>query len=172
MQYKGSFQNMRRVTGLEVLSLFFLHLLGVYPRVHLESQRQPLSPEMREQCRRMESYSKQARLIGREHFKTEDDVKAFLSGKFHELDRLKSSRDKCYNRLRRCSDPEKISEIKAERDGLTAKTAACRKDIATAEDILEHTQRVRELIRIEMQTRAKLYPPAKQKMSTERGNIR
>lgn len=172
MQYKGSFQNMCKVTGLEVLFLFFLHLLGVYPREHSTPQRQPLSPEMREQCRKMESYSKQARLIGRKHFKTEDDVKAFLSGKYHELDALKSARDKCYNRLRRCSDPKKSFEIKAERDGLTAKMAACRKDIASAENILEHTQRIRELIRIEMQTRAELYPPAKQKMKTERGNIR
>ena len=57
------------------------HLLGLIPK---RENYKPLSPEMREEVRKMERYSKEIRLIVTEKIKTVEDVKAI----FHKLKKI------------------------------------------------------------------------------------
>jgi len=85
--------------------------------------RKPLSPELREECRRLDAYSRQTRLLCREKLDTVENVQTFIDGRKNELDRLQAARQKCYNRLRRCDDGAESAATKAGRDKLTAAMA-------------------------------------------------
>ncbi len=60
VQYKGSFKSARKITGLRAQYLYYCYRLGVFPK---KRPQKPLSPEMREACRKLERYSRQVRLV-------------------------------------------------------------------------------------------------------------
>ena len=147
----GSFSTMKRIGGLRGLYLHYCYCLGIIPK---HSGHKPLSPELREECRRLDAYNRQTRLLCREKLDTVEDVQTFINGRKDELDHLQSARQKCYNRLRRCDDGAEIATIKAERDKLTAAMALCRRDIKTADEILARSDQLKENLNLEreMQT--------------------
>ena len=118
------------------------------------SKHRPLSPELREECRRLDTISRQAQLICREKLDTTEAVADFISGKQAEMKELGAARQKCYNRLRRCDDGTEIAQIKAQRDCLTAAMAVCRKDIKTAESVLARSDRLKENLKLEQEMQA------------------
>ena len=112
---QGSLATAKKINGLRGFYLVYLFRLGAYPK---QNYRRPLSPEMRDECRRLDEISRQVRLICKENFKTTDDVKAFIEKKNDVLTTLDAERNNCYNKLRRCDDPALISEIKKHRDDI------------------------------------------------------
>ncbi len=152
LQLKVSFSTVKKIGGFRGLYLHYCYCLGILPegRGH-----RPLSPELREECRRLDSISRQAQLICREKLDTRQDVEDFINEKQAEIKELGAARQKCYNRLRRCHDGAKIARIKAQRDRLTEVMAVCRKDIKTAENVLSRSDRLKENLKLEqeMQTR-------------------
>lgn len=148
---KSSFREVKKISGFRYLYLCFCLFLGIIPK---NSSYKPLSPEMREACRRLDSYDRQTRLVCREKLDTVDDVTSFISRKQTEIKELGAARQKCYNRLRRCEDETEIAQIKANRDRLTAAIVACRKDIKTAEDVLSQCERMKENLKQEREMQA------------------
>ena len=120
--------------------------LGAYPK---QNYRRPLSPEMREECRRLDEISRQVRLICKENFKTTDDVKAFIEKKNDALTLLNAERNKCYNKLKRCEDPALISEIKNHRDDITSAMSELRRGKKTAEKILARSETIHRNLQAE-----------------------
>lgn len=125
--------------------------MGILPK---GSKHRPLSPELREECRRLDAISRQAQLICREKLDTVEAVADFIGGKRAEIKELGAARQKCYNRLRRCDDGVEIAQIKAQRYRLTAAMAVCRKDIKTAESILSRSDRLKENLKLEQEMQA------------------
>ena len=138
----------RRIGGLKGLYYHYCYLLGYLPR---GTKRKPLSPEMREAWRRLDRTSQQIRLISKYGFKNLDDVTSFISRTYSVMESIKADRNRIYNRLRRCNDPETESQLKSQRDECTAKLAALRKELKTAEHILEDNPKIREEISKEQQ---------------------
>lgn len=134
---KGSLASAGRIGGLRGFYLHYCYLLGILPK---NSGRRPLSPQMREECRRMDEISRQTSLLCREGLNTAEDVQHFIDRKSGELDTLKGQRNGCYNRLRRCNDPTQIAEIKQTRDELTKQMGALRGEIKTAQGVLERSE--------------------------------
>lgn len=67
---------------------FYLHycyLLGILPK---NRGHRPLSPEMREEHRRLDEISRQTVLICREKLDTAEDVQAFIGQKGKEINEL------------------------------------------------------------------------------------
>lgn len=114
---KGPFSTVKKIGGFRGLYLHYCYCLGILPK---GSNRRPLSPELREECRRLDSISHQVQLICREKLNTAEDIMGFISGKRAEIKELGAARQKYYNRLRRCHDGVGIARIKAQRDWLTA----------------------------------------------------
>ena len=71
----GSLTNIRKVTGLRALYFYYCYLLGYLPK---KKQHKPLSPEMRQACRKLDRYSQEIRLICREKLDNFDDVHNFI----------------------------------------------------------------------------------------------
>lgn len=137
---KGTFSPGEKVGGLRGLYLYYCYCLGILPK---NSRRKPISPEMREACRRLESIDRQTHLICREKLNTTADVESYLEHTQTRLDALQASRQTYYYRLRRCHDPKKITDIRTERDKLTASITRCRRDIKTAQAILTRSEKIK-----------------------------
>ena len=148
LRLNGSFSTVKKIGGFRGLYLHYCYCLGILPK---NSTHRPLSPEMREECRRLDAISRQTQLICREKLDIAEDVQLFIGKRQEELEYLQAGRQKCYNRLRRCDDGAEIARIKAERDRLTAAMALCRKDIKTARDVLARSDRLRENLKLEQE---------------------
>ena len=75
-KFKGNLKNIKKITGIDMLFIILFHLLGLIPK---RENHKPLSPEMRQEIRKMERYSNEIRLIVTEKIKTVDDVKSYIS---------------------------------------------------------------------------------------------
>lgn len=148
---RGNLKRAKKPGGLRGLYLHYCFLLGILPK---GSMRRPLSPEMREECRRLDELSHQAQLLCWEKLVTGDDVQRFVKTKQDELQTLTAVRSRCYNRLRRCDDPETVETVRRERSALTGQIAACRKDIRTAQVVLQRSAAMQRNVKIEQAMRA------------------
>ena len=70
-EYKGNLKNISKMSGIDVLFILLFHLLGLIPK---RENYKPLSPEMKQEVRKMQRYSNEIRLIVTEKLKTLDDV--------------------------------------------------------------------------------------------------
>ena len=151
LRLNGPFSTVKKIGGFRGLYLHYCYCLGILPK---NSTHTPLSPEMREECRRLDAISRQTQLICGEKLDTAEDVQNFIGKRQSDLEQLQTARQKCYNRLRRCDDGAEIVRIKAERERLTAAMALCRKDIKTAGDVLARSDRLRENWKLEQEMQA------------------
>lgn len=144
---KGSFRKAPKIKGFRALCLHYCYLLGIIPKKG--PRRKPLSPEAREALRRLEGIERMTRLVIREKLDTPEDVERFIQSQQEELASMTTERQQCYNRLRRCDDPEEIAQIKARRDRLTSSIKQCRLDLKTAQSISETAALVKRHIAAE-----------------------
>lgn len=142
----GSLTKTRKVTGLRALYFYYCYLLGYLPR---KKPHKPLSPEMRQACRKLDRYSQEIRLICRGKFDNLDDVHNFIDTSKQQICLLENERQHIYNKLRRCTAPDVKSELLSERDSYTSALKLLRKDIRTANNILTDSNEIKENIRAE-----------------------
>ena len=128
--------------------LLLFHLLGLLPK---RENYQPLSPEIKQEIRKMERYSNEIRLIVSEKLKTTEDVKSYISQTEKDIDNVTNLRQKYRNKLRNCTDDKLIEEYKEKRNECTTMLNKHRKNLKTANYILEDTPKVKEVIKIELQ---------------------
>ena len=147
-KYKGKFRNISKMSGIDVIFLLLFHLLGLIPK---RENYKPLSPEMKQEVRKMERYSNEIRLIVSEKIKTTEDVKNYISQTEKDIDNVTNVRQKYRNKLRNCKDDKLIKEYKEKRDECTTILNKYRKKLKTANYILEDTTKVKEVIKIERQ---------------------
>lgn len=147
-KYKGNLKDISKMSGIDILFILLFHLLGLMPK---RENYKPLSPEMKQEVRKMQRYSNEIRLIVTEKFKTLDDVKNYISQTEKDIESVTNLRQKYRNKLRNCADENLIKEYKAKRDECTTKLNKYRKNLKIANYILEDTPKVKEVIKIETQ---------------------
>lgn len=147
-KFKGNLKNIKKITGIDVLFIILFHLLGLIPK---RENYKPLSPEMRQEVRKMERYSNEIRLIVTEKIKTVDDVKSYISQAEKNIDKITNLRQKYRNKLRNCKDVSLIKEYKTKRDECTTILSTHRKNLKIANNILEDIQKVKAVVEIEKQ---------------------
>lgn len=144
--FKGSFTTVKKITGLKVLYLYYCYRLGYLPK---KKQHKPLSPEMKEAWRKIDRYSNQVRLIAKYELNDTVDVKQFISSNQEQIVLITNKRNQIYNKLRRCKDTGKISTLKFERDVCTKQLTKLRKEIKTANTILNDVDEMKKNIKAE-----------------------
>lgn len=158
--FKGSFATVKKVTGLKALYLYYCYRLGYLPK---KKQHKPLSPEMKEAWRKVDRYSNQIRLIAKYNLDDTDKVKQFINDNKEKIITIKNQRSQIYNKLRRCKDTDKISNLKFERDCCSAKLKRLRKEMKTANTILTDAEEIKMNIKAEMNIQHQRFAPTKQK---------
>ena len=131
-----------------MLFLLLFHLLGLLPK---RENYQPLSPEMKQEVRKMERCSNEIRLIVSEKLKTIDDVENYISQTEKDIEDVTNLRQKYRNKLRNCKDDKLIEKYKEKRNECTTMLNKYRKNLKIANFILEDIPKVKEVIKIEMQ---------------------
>ena len=76
LRLKGSFSTVKKIGGFRGLYLHYCYCLGILPK----GSRRPLSPDLREECRRLDAISRQTQLICQEKLDTRQDVADFIGG--------------------------------------------------------------------------------------------
>ena len=160
VRMKGSFGAVRKITGLRALYFRYCYLLGILPK---GNQRRPLSPEMREECRRLDRYSRQAQLVARHDLRDLSDVERFMERSRAESRLLTDYRKTLYRQIASCRTPAEKETLISKRNDCTAALAVLRKELKTAQGLLDDTPKIRENIRLEERMRQEVYPPNKQK---------
>ena len=130
---RGNLQSARKMTGLRALYLYYCYRLGVIPK---NSPKKPLSPEMKEACRKLKRYSEQVRLVCRHKLDTDADVQNFIRKTEDSMQSISAVRTGIYNKMRRCREPDEILSLKERRDQCTQQLAALRCDTRVAETVL------------------------------------
>lgn len=125
---------------------YYCYLLGYLPR---KKQHKPLSPEMRQACRKLDRYSQEIRLICREKLDNLDDVHNFIDTSKQQICLLENERQHIYNKLRRCTDPDVKSELLSKRDSYTSALKLFRNDVRTANNILADNKEIKKNIKVE-----------------------
>ena len=148
---QGSFKKAKKVTGFMALCYHYCYLLGVFDR-HKPKQ-QPLSPEMREACRKLDVYAKRIKVLAQYGLRTVPDVEAFIQVTGEKVTELTAQREKVRNRLRRCSDPEERKALTARRDRLTTQIKVLRDQNRTARDILAESGEMKRQLHVERDLR-------------------
>ena len=134
------------MSGIDVLFLLLFHLLGLLPK---RENYQPLSPEMKQEVRKMERYSNEIRLVVTQKLKTTEDVKSYITQTENDIEDITNLRRKYRNKLRNCTDDKLMQEYKEKRNECTTILNKYRKNLKTANYILEDTPKVKEVIKIE-----------------------
>ena len=147
-KYKGKFKEISKMKGIDILFLLLFHLLGLLPK---RENYQPLSPEMKQEISTMERYSNEIRIIVTEKLKTTEDVKSYISRTEKDIEDVTNLRQKYRNKLKNCTNDKLIEEYKEKRNNCTTILNKYRKNLKTANYILEDTPKVKEVIKIEMQ---------------------
>lgn len=144
--FKGSFATVKKVTGLKALYLYYCYRLGYLPK---KNQHKPLSPEMKQAWRKIDKISNQVRLISKYALNNTDDVQQLIDNNKEQVILITNQRDQIYNKLRRCKDTDKISNLKSERDCCSAKLKSLRTEIKTANTILNDVDEMKKNIKAE-----------------------
>jgi len=156
----GKFKDINKITGLEALFLLLYHLLGLIPK---QNVRKPLSPEMKQEVRKLDRYSNQVRLVSKEKLNTIEDVKNYISQIEKDIIDVTNVRQKYRNKLRNCTDNDLINVYKEKRDNCTTLLKDYRNRLKIANQIIEDNPKIKEVIKIERQTRNEEFQQIKPK---------
>ena len=157
---QGSFQNTKKITGFRALYLHYCYFLGLIPK---KRKRAPLSPELREACRRTQQLSQQLILVHQAQLHTQADVEQFLDAIVQNIQQLQSQRTHCYNHLRRCNDEEKRAALLQERNQCTTALLLLYQQRKIALRILDARDALRADLRAEQKLRQYLTHPVQQR---------
>lgn len=159
--FKGSFESVKKVTGLKALYLYYCYRLGYFPR---QNQHRPLSPEMKQAWRKIDKLSNQVRLISKYNLNDTNDVTQFITDNQEQIVLITNQRNQIYSKLRRCKNTDKISSLKSERDCCSAKLKKLRTKIKTADAILTDTDEMKKNIKAEMNIQRQRFAVSRAKL--------
>lgn len=96
----------------------------------------PKTPEMRFSQPKIIFMREQIDLAINEKLYSYADVERFIADTSLKMEQLKYERSKIYNKIRRCSEPEKLEELTKQCDQMTAELAKLRQKLKLAQRII------------------------------------
>ncbi len=150
---KGSFSNTKKISGIQAVFLIFGYLIGAYP-TQQEKRRKPLSPEMREACRRLDRFTKKTTLMSRYGLHTDKDVEQFIVSAEVKINELSKERRKFYDKTTRFVTEADKAVIRKESEGYTEKISILRKQLRTAHRIIDELPEMKKCISAERNMQA------------------
>ncbi len=113
----------------------------------------PLTPEMQEARRFLQTVSRQAVIMGREKLGTKEDVDAFLDRLEGKIVTLERRRKDLYNSIRRCTDEDKCTAVKGEIHRISAELKCYRREQSDMSNLLERSGVLAEQVQAEEKAR-------------------
>lgn len=136
----------RKVGGLKGLYLHYCYLLGYLPKYTRKPTR--VSPAIRDDVKKMDMISAEARLIEREHLTDINSLINFKESKVHEIEEKMSQRSNVMKVLRRKVGDEEKLQAREQANALKDEIQELRKEVRLAEHIEERSKDIEEKIKI------------------------
>lgn len=129
MTHKSIFQKYLSTTnnhhkGIYGLYLYYCYLLGVFPKKH---PKQYLSYSIRQEIKKLDSFSEQTRFMVGNKITTLEDLDNFAKNNYEEYQNLMGKRENLWKRYHRAKTEDKKSEILAEINDIQPKIKELRR---------------------------------------------
>lgn len=129
MPHKSIFQEYLATTnnhhkGIYGLFLYYCYLLGVFPKKH---PKQYLSYSIRQEIKKLDSFSKQTEFMVNNKIETIEDLDNFAKNNYEEYQSLMGKRENLWKRYHRAKTEDKKSEILAEINDIQPKIKELRR---------------------------------------------
>ena len=158
--------DLSRASVLEIYAVLFVHILDlaietialaielilretVMPKVVLEAEFKPLSPELKEASGLAKRCSEQVILMSQEKFKTTGEIREYISARELQIEEYKGYREHFRNKLRNAKDPKEIRKYSEKRDRCTEVITALRQQKHVAQTILTDLSKVKDILKAE-----------------------
>jgi hypothetical protein len=139
---------------LEALFYLFMELLK--PSTPKPNYTPPLSPELRQELRKLEQYQKQFRLLHDESINTVPELEAFIKKLSTQIYELEEERSKTDNKRRRAKTDEETKAYYAKIRSISAQIKPIRDKLKIAKVTLETIPKIEKLFDIEREMERKV----------------
>ena len=152
MELEWEMKRLNRMNSIELMFELFVALLKLCIGTNLsENKSVPLSPQLREEVRKLDQYDEDTRLLCKYHIGTAEELSAFREETIQKIHALVQERSAVYNRIRRAAEPEK-TQLKEQAKAISQQIAPLRKELKCADRIWDRSlERVQSLLDQERQ---------------------
>ena len=162
--YKGSTKKLRKPKGIIALYYYYCYLLKVYPKKNLNYK---LTPEMREEVKKMDKYSEQIRFICKYKLETINDIDNLKEEKKEELQKTLNTRNRLYYKRQKLDNESAKDAVTKEIISVTSDIEKVRKEIRLCDEVRDNARKMKEQLK-EMKEREQ--GKVKDKKSKEKKN--
>lgn len=146
MSHKSIFQEYLSKTnnhhkGIYGLYLYYCYLLGVFPKNH---PKQYLSYFIRQDVKKLESFSKQTEFMVDNKIETKEDLEVFARNNYKEYQNIMGKRENLWKRYHRAKTEEKRTEILAEINDIQSKIKEFRKINNYCKEIRKRSETIQD----------------------------
>ena len=162
--YKGNAKKLRKPKGIIALYYYYCYLLKVYPKKKLNYK---LTPEMREEVKKMDKYSEQIRFICKYKLETINDIDNLKEEKKEELQKTLNTRNRLYYKRQKLDNESAKDAVTKEIISVTSDIEKVRKEIRLCDEVRDNARKMKEQLK-EMKEREQ--GKVKDKKSKEKKN--
>lgn len=141
---KGIIKKLRKPKGIIALYYYYCFLLKVYPKKNLTYK---LTPEMREEVKKMDKYSEQIRFICKYKIETITDVDNLKEQKQEELQKTLNTRNRLYYKRQRLDNESEKDVVTREIVSVTSAIEKVRKEIRLCDEVGDNARKMKEQIK-------------------------
>lgn len=139
MELEWEMKRLNRMDSIELLFELFVAMLKLCTGTNFSENRSvPLSPQLREEVRKLNQYDEDMRLLCRYHIGTAEELSAFREETVQKIHELVQERTGIYNKIRRAAEPEK-TELKQQAKSVSQRITPLRKELQCADRIWERS---------------------------------
>ena len=152
MELECELKRLGQMSSIELMFELFVALLKLCTGTNLsENKSVPLSPQLREEVRKMDQYAEDTRLLCKYHISTAEELSAFREETIQKIHALVQERNGIYNKIRRATEPEK-TQLKEQAKAISQQISPLRKKLKCADRIWDRSlDRVKTLLEQERQ---------------------
>ena len=152
MELEREIKRLGRMSGIDLMFELFIALLKLCTGANLcENKSVPLSPQLREEVRKLDQYDEDTKLLCKYHIGTAEELSAFREETIQKIHALVQKRSAVYNKIRRAAEPEK-TQLKEQAKAISQQIVPLRKGLKCANRIWERSlERVQSLLDQERQ---------------------
>ena len=132
-------KRLNRMNSIELMFELFVAMLELCTGANFsEDKSVPLSPQLREEVRKLDQYNDDMKLLCKYHIGTAEELSAFRKETIQKIHALVQERTGIYNKIRRAAEPEK-TELKEQAKAISQQIAPLRKELKCADRIWERS---------------------------------
>ena len=130
--------------GIVALYYYYKFLLGLYPKRNMQHK---LTPEMREELKKMNRYSEKIRFLCKYKLETLDNVDELKAKKLREKQDILNARNRLYYKRQKLDNESEKDSVTKEIIEVTSVLAKVRKEIKLCDEIYDGVPRMKKQVK-------------------------